>query len=74
MTDLTSIFHALGPGAVLTYLAAEDDGLYHCELALPRNRYAVTIVTDCGPDPDIALAVTVEKALGFARVELERAA
>lgn len=63
MTDLTSIFHALGPhGVVLTYLAEESDGLYHCELALPRDRYTVTIVTDCGPDPDIALAVTVEKA------------
>lgn len=62
MTDLTSIFRALGPGAVLTYLAAEDDGLYHCELALPRDRYDVTLVTASGPDADTALAETAHRA------------
>jgi len=62
---MNDVFHALGPGVRIAYLAVEDDGLYHCELALPRDRYDVSLVTDCGPDPDTALVATVEKAMAF---------
>lgn len=72
-TMLTNLLATLGPGVTITYIGQEGIDWW-AELSLPADRYAVTVCTASGRNPDMAITETIRKAYTYRLEREERAA